>query len=367
LVLSLLVSVGFIYWSLRGKDLGQIWIQLKTANYWYLVPYGAILLVIHVLRTVRWGMLIAPLEKMPFRRLNAVSAVGFMALIVLPFRLGEFARPYLIRVPGKVSASAAMASIVVERVLDGLMVAALLVVLLLRVPIGGPNIERVRWGGYAMFGFFFGLLLFLIVAYLARDFALRFVRATAGKVSAKLADKLCYLLESFVNGLRALPSAREIAVIALLTAAYWGINGFGMLVLALAFDIHLSLLQAYTCLGVLVIGVMLPAGPGMVGTFQAFTQLGLSLFMAQADSARGAAYSNVLWAGQFVQQVSLGLIFLNSRHLSADHHRVSLGELMNADKEVEGEEAQDSKDAEAAKKDDPKDPKGSLRQKLSQG
>jgi hypothetical protein len=153
--------------------------------------------------------------------------------------------------------------------------------------------------------------------------------------------------------LRALPSARQIAVIILLTACYWGINGFGMLVLALGFDIHLSLLQAYTVLGVLVIGVMLPAGPGMVGTFQAFTQLGLSLFIAQTESARGAAYANVLWAGQFVQQVALGLFFLSSKHLSSDHHRVTLGELMDAEEDVEDE----------GEKSDPKDPPDALEQR----
>jgi uncharacterized membrane protein YbhN (UPF0104 family) len=215
------------------------------------------------------------------------------------------------------------------------MVAALLVVLLLRVPLGGPNIEWVRRGGYAMFFFFLGLLVFLVVAYVARDLALKLVRATAGRVSQKLSDKLCYLLESFVRGLRALPSAREIGVIVSLTAAYWGINALGMLILALGFGIHLSILQALTCLGVLVIGVMLPAGPGMVGTFQAFSQLGLSLFIDDQD--RAAAFANVLWAGQFIQQVGLGLFFLNSKHLSSDHHRVTLGELMHAEEEVEEE------------------------------
>ena len=190
---GVLISLGFVWVSLRGKDLAEIWTQLKTANYLVLIPYFAILLIIHVLRTVRWGLLIAPLEKMSFRRLNAVSAVGFMALIVLPFRLGEFARPYLIRVPGRVSATAAMASIVVERVLDGLMVAALLVILLLRIPAGEAHVEWVRRGGYLMFAFFFALLVFLVVAYYQRDAALRFARATLGRVSPTICEKLCTL------------------------------------------------------------------------------------------------------------------------------------------------------------------------------
>jgi len=264
-------------------------------------------------------------------------------------RLGEFARPYLIRTPGKVRATAAMASVVVERVLDGLMVAILLIVLLLRVPLSGPNIERVRAGGYTMFAFFLALLAFLVLAYWQHGMALRLARATIGRVAPALCERLCTLLDAFIGGLKALPSAsRQLAIVAL-TALYWGINGFGMMILAYAFGIHLSLVEAYTVLGVLVIGVMLPAGPGMAGTFQFFCQLGLSLFMAQTDEARAtaAAYANVLWGAQFVQQVGLGLLFLafRSDDLAAGH-RVTLGELMNAEEVVE-EDADDKSEPPA--------------------
>jgi uncharacterized protein (TIRG00374 family) len=335
---SVAVSLAFVWFSLRGKDLGEVWHELRTADYRWLLPYFLLLGLIHVVRTVRWGLLIEPLQKVPFRRLNAVSAVGFMALVILPLRLGEFARPYLIRTPGKVRATAAMASVVVERVLDGLMVAGLLIILLLRVPMSGPNIERVRAGGYTMFAFFLALLSFLVVAYWQHGLALRFARATIGRVAPALCERLCVLLDAFIGGLKALPSLSRQVLIVAMTAFYWGLNGFGMLVLARAFDIHLSLLQAYTVLGVLVIGVMLPAGPGMAGTFQFFCQLGLSLFMPQTDVARAtaAAFANVLWGAQFVQQVGFGLLVLAflPDDLQAGH-RVTFGELMNAEEVVE--------------------------------
>ncbi len=331
---SVAVSLAFVWFSLRGKDLGDVWHQLRSANYVWLIPYFALLLLIHVVRTVRWGLLVEPLLKIPFRRLNAISAVGFMALVILPLRLGEFARPYLARTPGKLSATAATASVVVERVLDGLMVAAMLIVLLLRVPLSGPNIERVRVGGYTMFAFFFTLMAFLVLAYWHHGLALRLARATIGRVSPSVCEKLCALLDAFIGGLKALPSLSRQILIVGLTAFYWGLNGFGMMVLARAFDIHLGVLEAYTVLGVLVIGVMLPAGPGMAGTFQFFCQLGLSLFMPQTEVARAtaAAYANVLWGAQFVQQVGLGLIVLAffSNDLGAGH-RVTLGELMHAE------------------------------------
>ena len=341
LLVSVAVSLGFVWLSLRGKDMGAVWAQIREANYLYLVPYFAILLAIHLVRTIRWGKLIEPLEKVPFARLNAVSAVGFMALVILPFRLGELARPYLIREPGKIRGTAAMASIVVERVLDGLVVAGVLVVLLMRLPAGGGGreIAWVRAGGFGMFGFFAALLAFLCLAYWQKPLAMRLTRATFGRASPSLAEKLCGMLDAFIGGLRALPGLRSLSAIVFMTVLYWALNGWGMQILARAFGIQLSLVQAYTVLGVLVIGVMIPAGPGMAGTFQWFAQLGLSLFLgAEAQAARASAYANVLWGAQFVQQVGLGMIFLFSRQL-AHGHRVTFGELMHADETMDEEAA----------------------------
>ncbi|MHB8416577.1 MAG: lysylphosphatidylglycerol synthase transmembrane domain-containing protein [Myxococcales bacterium] len=349
MALGFLVSVGFVVLSLRHQDLGSVWQQLRQADYLYLLPYVAILLVIHLVRTVRWGKLIEPLHKVSFRRLNAVSAVGFMALIVLPFRLGELARPYLIREKGKIRGTAAFASIVVERVLDGLMVAAMLVLLLLRIPGGGRQIAWVRAGGWGMFGFFGALLLFLLVAYWQKPFALRVTHATFGRLSPKLGHRLAGMLEAFIEGLRALPSWRSFATIVLMTAVYWALNGWGMKILAKGFGIQLDFLQVYTVLGVLVIGVMIPAGPGMAGTFQYFAQLGLALFLgSEASQARSAAYANVLWAAQFGQQVLLGLAYLFSKDLTADHHHVGFGELMKAEDELEEEDADPNSPADTA-------------------
>jgi uncharacterized protein (TIRG00374 family) len=341
-LLGLAVSAFFIALSLRGKALGAVWAEVRAADYRYLAPYFLVLVAIHLLRTYRWGLLIAPLYKAPWWRLNAVSAVGFMALIVLPFRLGEFARPYLIRVPGKIRGTAAMASVVVERVLDGLLVAAMLLVLLLRVPSGSGPIAWVRAGGLAMFLFFLALLAFLVFAYAKQRLAVGLVHGTLGRISQSLAERVSSLLEAFIAGLRALPSWRALIAIVALTALYWGINGWGLSILALGFGIHLDLLQAYTVLGTMVIGVMIPAGPGMAGTFQYFTQLGLSVFLgsAVAFGPSATAFANVLWAAQFVQQVSFGLIFLFSRHLrsgAGSGHRPTFGELIHAEEAIEHE------------------------------
>jgi uncharacterized protein (TIRG00374 family) len=312
------ISAGAIYLTFRGKDLGAIWRAVQEGDYRYLPVYVATLVVIHLLRTLRWGLLLEPVAKIPFARLNAVSAVGFTALMVLPFRLGEFARPYLIAERPRLRVSAALSSVVVERVVDGVFTAALLLVTLFAVPAGTPHLGEIRKAGYVMGALFGSLVTFLVVAYRSRELAVRFVAMLLRPFSPRLADHAAGMLDAFIRGLRLVPSKRKLGLVLAMTAAYWGINGWGMQLMARAFQLDLALIDAFTILGVLVAGVMIPAGPGMVGTFQLACAFGLSLFVPEEVAhTRGVAWANVLWATQIGFQLLLGSIFIFSPHIQA--------------------------------------------------
>jgi uncharacterized protein (TIRG00374 family) len=329
-ILGGLAISGLALWlTLRGKDMGAIWGAVASADYVWLIPYAGILVLIHLARTLRWGILLEPVAKVSFSRLNAVSAVGFMALAILPFRIGEFARPYLIAERPRIRVSATLSSVVVERVADGIFMAALLVLCLLTVPDGTPGLHFLRVGGLAVFGAFAGLLAFLVVAYRNRALAVRFTHRVLDPISPRAATRASGMMDAFIHGLRLVPSRSKLVGFFLLTAAYWCLNGWGMGILARAFDLRLTLVQSFTVLGVLVVGVMIPSGPGMVGTFQAATVLGLSLFVpTQVLDTRGTAYANVLWAVQLAFTTALGLFFLVSRH-------IRVAQIFSAPEEVE--------------------------------
>ena len=102
-----------------------------------------------------------------------------------------------------------------------------------------------------------------------------------------------------------------------LTALYWTLTAAALGILARGFGFNsLTPLMLAVMLTIQVVGAMVPAGPGMVGTMQFFTQAGLSLFDAGGFSARGAAFANTVWLLQFVVQVGLGVIFLVAGHVS---------------------------------------------------
>lgn len=316
IVAGLVVSGVALWLTLRGKDLGAIVEAARAADYRYLAPYFVLLLGVHLARTLRWGILLEPVATVPFARLNAVAAVGFMALMILPFRLGEFARPYLVAEPGRLRVSSALSSVVAERVTDGIFTGLLLVVALLAVPDGAPGVRLLRTAGVVVSLAFAGVLAFLVVAYRRRVLAVRVVSAALRPFSTRLAARASGMLDAFIHGLRLVPSGPKAAAFALLTVAYWGLNALGMRVLAVGFGFHLDVVQTCTLLGVLVVGVMIPAGPGMVGTFQGAVVLGLALFAPrEVVATRGTAYANVLWAAQLVQVTGLGLVYLFSRHV----------------------------------------------------
>src|SRR2546421_7493855 len=82
---------------------------------------------------LRWGLLLKPLGEVSFKRLNSASAVGWMLLMLLPLRLGEFARPLLIARPPagggqQLRRSGALASVVVGRIVDGIALGPLRVI-----------------------------------------------------------------------------------------------------------------------------------------------------------------------------------------------------------------------------------------------
>jgi glycosyltransferase 2 family protein len=321
-IVSLLIT-GFCLWlTFKDTNWDAMWASVRTANWTWLFVYIGILGFIQVARTIRWGHLLSGLEHVPFKKLNEASAIGFMMLLILPFRLGEFARPYLIAERSNIRRSAAMTTVVLERIIDGIIIAAMLRVLLFFVKTDAPNIKAVELGSNVMFAVFGGGLTFLIVARWQHDRVIGLMRAVIGKVSPKVADKAVYIVDGFVSALRQLPDAKNMLGFTFWTAAYWFANGVGMSVLTRAFDcdggaaascvpLSLSLFEGFVVLSVLIVGLMIPAAPGSAGTFQAFVLLGLSVFVSkEAVNSSGVAYANVLWVVQILQQILTGMVFL---------------------------------------------------------
>lgn len=337
LALSLVFTAVCLWWTFRDTDWDGMWASLRSARWIMLVPYLLIMTGMHIARTLRWGNLLSGIERVPFAPLNEASAIGSMLLIVLPFRLGEFARPVLIAQRSQIRRSAAMTSVVLERIADGLIVAVLLRALLFFVPDGAPNVANIEIAANLVFLVFSGGFVGLLLARWKHDLVIGLMRRTVGRVAPGLTDRVIHMVDGFVGALRQLPDARNLALFCLWTAVYWALLGWSVMVLASAFDcsgaagacepLALDLFQSFVVLCALVVGTMIPLAPGSAGTSQLAMMIALGVFLPErAVNTAGAAWANVQWLVPIVFQILLGLGFMLRAHLSLRELAGELGE-----------------------------------------
>jgi len=318
---SLLVTGLIGGWAFRDTHWAELWTSLRSANPLWWVAHVALLQAVHVLRAWRWGGLLSGIERVRFQHLNEATAVGNMLFVLLPLRLGEFARPVLIARRTTIQASAALASVVLERIIDGVAIALLLEVTLARLDDGSATLRYLRWGSHLMLAGFLGLWSLLLLAYWQRALAVGLVRRCVGWLSPRLTERVAGLVDSFVGAVRQVSGRKQFLSTALLTVGIWVVNAVAILVLARAFGcegavgecspLSLDVFQSFVVLGVTALGSMLPAAPGMAGTFQAGVKVGLSLFLpAAVVNGTGLAFANVMWLSTLLHQVALGALML---------------------------------------------------------
>src|SRR5512147_3117190 len=122
--LGVLISIVFIWFSLRGLRLEEFWGAVKQANYWWLIPGIAVYFVGVWVRAWRWHYLLKPIKEIPTRNMFPITTIGYMGNNVYPARAGEVLRAVILKRKEGVSVSASLATIIVERIFDGVVMLA---------------------------------------------------------------------------------------------------------------------------------------------------------------------------------------------------------------------------------------------------
>ena len=307
----------------------------KSVPNWVLVTYALSFVVVHLLRTARWVLQVRPLGERDWRLVFRVCMIGYAAIVLFPFRLGELVRPHLLaRASDEVGFSEAMGTAVVERIVDGLFITGLLFVAVVTAPLEVSSFVT-NAGGVSLTVFAsasIGLLLFAV----NRSIAEKLVDWTFGTVdrllakagrSTDIAGTLQGMIDGFMDGVRSLRASGALWTFLGLTVAYWTVNALGIWLLAYGFGLVLPLYAGFGLLAVLVVGIMTPAAPGFVGTFQVALTAGLTLYLPVGElGAVALAFALVMNVIQLVIQVGgafpffagLGLRFSDIFRLQAE-------------------------------------------------
>lgn len=308
--LGVAISAAFLALALRGQDLGAVRRALGGADYRFLPPALLCYFTGVWVRALRWRRLLAPVRAIAARRLFPIVTIGYMANNVLPWRLGEVVRAYILRERAGVPNSAALATIAVERIFDGLTMLGFLVVASLFIPLN----DQLRRLAFLATGIF-GVLLLAVALVVASDrIRARALALVAGIVPAPLAARLGGVVEGFVAGLQVLRSAGDLAAVALLSVLAWTLEGLLYLALALAFGLSLGPAGALLTTAVANLATLLPSSPGYIGVFELAVQrtlhgvLGVAedLALSYAIAVHAALYFPItLWGLYYWTRASL--------------------------------------------------------------
>lgn len=310
---------GLLLWlTLRDVDLGAVVAILRTSSLPVWIIATIVGTSIFPLRARRWQAILAPIApRVPVTPLWHATAIGMMVNNVVPARAGEMARAFAIsRSRPEIPFPAALGSLVVDRLFDGVIVLALLLAATLdpRFPsdatILGWTAGRIALGAGAILAI---VLAGIIVLLFAPDLVTRSIGGTIGRVSPRFSERLQQLVASFAAGVAVLRSPTLMAEVLWWTLLHWLTNAFGMWLGFVAIGIDAPFSASLFLQGIIVIGVALPSSPGFFGFYEAAGKAGLGLYGIPADLAVSWAIGSHLLS--FIPITLLGAWYFVRQHL----------------------------------------------------
>jgi uncharacterized protein (TIRG00374 family) len=304
--LGMAVSTVFLLWAVQGLDLQQVAAYLQHGEYLWLIPSVAVYFLAVLVRTWRWDYLLRPLKRLPVKRLFPVVVIGYMGNNIFPFRIGEWLRAYVLKRNEAVSISSSLATIVVERIFDGLTMLLFVFIALPTVPSLPAGLRAiVIFGGVLFLG---ALIVFLFLA-AKPTVAARLYNPLIDRVlPQRYGVKLRGFIDRFLLGLAALRDVRQIFMIFFTSVLIWLLETVKYWFVMHAFQMDLSFFTLMLMNGIVNLSTTLPAAPGYIGTFDTPGIAVLVTFGVARELA--TAYTLVLHAALWLPITLLGFFYM---------------------------------------------------------
>lgn len=313
------LTVVLVMVFLRNADLHRVWAVMRTAHPALVAVGVACVFLSYVLRAVRWQVMLAPLGPTRFSVALRATTIGFAASFILPARAGEVLRPWLLARREGFDASAAFATIIVERMLDLVTVLSLLAVFLLAFDPGMSTLDpavfaTVRAGGLAAaVAAVAGLSVLFVFA--SRPALLeRSVTAVTAWLPARLRNAVAGMAMAFANGLAVVRDPSRLAQALAWSLVLWLLIAAQTWIVSVALGVNMPISGALLMIALLVVGVAVPT-PGAVGGFHEAYRIGATSFFG-ADNDHAVSAAIVLHAVGFVPTLVVGAVLMAQEGLS---------------------------------------------------
>jgi uncharacterized protein (TIRG00374 family) len=312
-VLIAIVTVGLVAWFLRQADFAQVWREIRAAQPGALALALVCTALTYVLRALRWQYLLAPIGPTRFAQAFRTTVIGFAANTVLPARIGEVVRPYLLAKREGLSIPATFATIILERLLDLVTVILMfgLFVFVFDSGLAAVNrevYERIKVGAaLAALGVIAALIMVAVLVRQREEVGTLVARASR-VLPAALAGRVAHLAHMFVQGMAVMRDPVRLGQSLLLSVPLWLSIASAIWLVTVAFHMTIPFTGSFLVVALLVVGVAVPT-PGAVGGFhEAFRLATVTFYGVENDRAVGAAI--VLHAVSFLPITLLGGWFM---------------------------------------------------------
>jgi glycosyltransferase 2 family protein len=299
----LLLTIFFLVLVLWELELSRALTALKEAELLLFVPMAICYLLGHTLRSCRLWILLE--KQRPFWRIFSINSIGFLAINVMPLRMGELVRPYLLLEKENIPVAKSLAAVLLERLLDVSMLLLLLlgVTWVVELPPQGVELAGVDLLSVGQRGS--GML--LVVGILGGS-----LLVWRGPWISKLlermpmGEKVAGFVELFREGLATLFAHPARALLLLsISVAIWGLTLIGVQLVLLAFSgLPSSFAVSWVVWTVVLTAMTAVPTPGFFGIYELACVAALQLWLVEATLAR--TFAIVLHLGQFFFILLLG-------------------------------------------------------------
>ncbi|MDR1942278.1 MAG: flippase-like domain-containing protein [Endomicrobium sp.] len=279
ILLGVLFSSVLIWLTLRQIDFKNSWELIKSANYYVLIPGALIYALTYFLRSIRYYFMIYPIKKTRLFENFPYTMLGFFMNNIIPLRLGEVIRAKVTGERLGISRSAALGTIVVERLMD--MINFVLFFFIIMIVLPFPDfIKKSFYTAAVVFG---AMLIVLFI--ISKNDKKSLEMLSKLPLPLKIKDLFLSIFSKFTGGLIILKRPAVFSASFAISLLVWITESCFLVITAYACGINISILGGIFVVIIIGIGAILPTAPGYIGAFEFMGVTALSVLGVHKDSA----------------------------------------------------------------------------------
>lgn len=307
---GVVISLLFFGLALYQIDLKQLGTVFRQVNPWWVSLAGVFVLSSYYLRALLWRQLIGRRRRVHLWNLFRIITLGYLANNLLPLKLGEILRAWLLGRKENLPTSLAIGTVVLERMMDLFTLLFYFTGMMFFVPFA----PWLKLSGLLLAGAGMVLLGVVIISHRYGDRLIGWLEKPLQALPGKAGIWVHEQIAKFMEGLRLIETPKQMAAAfgwCLLTWLSWICMAY---VCILAFGVKVPFLAAVFLMVVLNFGLMIPSSPGGLGVFEFMVILALTPYGVSKEAALGVGFTFHML--QYLLTFIIGWIFALQMNVS---------------------------------------------------